>query len=176
MSKPAGSRVRSIHILCTKCRVPQYEPVEDASVYTVVVPQYLVSGGDGYTLIRDEMVKHNSGEVLGPWVWVLGLGSWVLGSMSWVPGSWVPGCGFKFLGPRFSGLGPGFRVLGGRIFISFSPSVGDLDVSVVSRFISQRRLVFPAVEGRISIFGSASGPELSSALVLLGALLQLWTI
>lgn len=97
MSKPAGSRVRSIHILCTKCRVPQYEPVEDASVYTVVVPQYLVSGGDGYTLIKDEMVKHNSGEVLGNGFWVLG--SWVLGSMSWVPGcgSWVLGSGSEDL-------------------------------------------------------------------------------
>lgn len=167
MSKPAGSRVRSIHILCTKCRVPQYEPVEDTSVYTVVVPQYLVSGGDGYTLIRDEMVKHNSGEVLAPWVWVLGFRIYVLG-----PGVF-----------RIQGVGPGFWVrgfrvwvLGGRIFISLSLSVGDLDISVVSRFISQRRLVFPAVEGRISVFGSASGPELSSALVLLGALVQLWTI
>lgn len=116
MSKPAGSRVRSIHILCTQCRVPQYEPVEDTSVYTVVVPQYLVSGGDGYTLIRDEMVKHNSGEVLGPWVWVLGLGSWVLGSMSWLLGSWVSGCGSRFLGPRFSGLGPGWEDL--HLFVS----------------------------------------------------------
>lgn len=167
MSKPAGSRVRSIHILCTKCRVPQYEPVEDASVYTVVVPQYLVSGGDGYTLIRDEMVKHNSGEVLGNGLWVLG--SWVLGSMSW-------GLGIQGVGPGFWVLGFRVWVLGRRIFISLSPSVGDLDISVVSRFISQRRLVFPAVEGRISVFGSASGPELSSALVLLGALVQLWTI
>lgn len=86
------------------------------------------------------------------------------------------GPGFWVLGFRVWVMGPRFWVLGRRIFISLSPSVGDLDISVVSRFISQRRQVFPAVEGRISVFGSASGPELSSALVLLGALVQLWTI
>lgn len=80
VSKPAGSRVRSLHILCTKCRVPQYEPVEDAAVYTVVVPEYLVSGGDGYAVIGDEMVKHDSGETLGSGCWVLGSGS------GWSPG------------------------------------------------------------------------------------------
>lgn len=56
-----------------------------------------------------------------------------------------------------------------------SPFVGDLDVSVVSQFISQRRLVFPAVEGRISVFSWACGPGPSSALVLLGGLVLLWT-
>lgn len=71
VSKPAGSRVRSLRILCTKCRVPRYEPVADAAVYTVVVPEYLVSGGDGYTVIRDEMVKHSSGEALGGGFWLV---------------------------------------------------------------------------------------------------------
>lgn len=84
MSKPAGSRVRSLHILCTKCRVPEYEPVEDASVYTLVVPHYLVSGGDGFTVIGDEMVQHNGGEVLGPGFY--GLGSRFMGPRVWVPG------------------------------------------------------------------------------------------
>uniref|UniRef100_A0A3B5KF59 5'-nucleotidase n=1 Tax=Takifugu rubripes TaxID=31033 RepID=A0A3B5KF59_TAKRU len=65
VSKPPGSRLRSLHILCTSCRVPRYRPVEDAEVYTVAVPDYLVSGGDGYAVIADEMIKHNSGETLG---------------------------------------------------------------------------------------------------------------
>lgn len=65
MSKPPGNRVRNLHILCTKCRVPRYEPVEDAQVYTVVAPEYLVSGGDGYAVIGEEMIKHNSGEMSG---------------------------------------------------------------------------------------------------------------
>lgn len=45
----------------------------------------------------------------------------------------------------------------------------------MSQFISQRRLVFPAVEGRISVF-SGSAPGASSALVLLGALVLLWSV
>lgn len=49
-------------------------------------------------------------------------------------------------------------------------------MSIVSQFISQRRLVFPAVEGRISFSSSASGPGPSPALVLLGALVLLWSV
>lgn len=62
VSRPPGSRLRSLHILCTSCRVPRYQPVEDARVYAVAVPGYLVSGGDGYALIAEEMIKHDSGE------------------------------------------------------------------------------------------------------------------
>lgn len=40
----------------------------------------------------------------------------------------------------------------------------------MSQFISQRGLVFPAVEGRISVLSWASGLGPSSALVVLGAL------
>ncbi|XP_076612058.1 5'-nucleotidase [Chaetodon auriga] len=61
--KPPGRRVRSLAILCTKCRVPRYEPVEDEAVYTVVLPSYMVSGGDGFSMIRNETLKHNSGDL-----------------------------------------------------------------------------------------------------------------
>lgn len=136
MSKPAGSRLRSLRILCTRCRVPRYQPVEDAAVYSVVVPSYLVNGGDGYTAIGDEMVKHSSGETPG-------------GGSCWSPG--------------------------GEASWASPPSPGDLDVSVVSQFIEQRGLVFPALEGRISVLGAASGlgppaRVLLGALVVLGAL------
>lgn len=135
MSKPPGNRVRNLQILCTKCRVPRYEPVEDAQVYTVVAPEYLVSGGDGYTVIGEEMIKHNSGEM----------------------------------------LGSGREVLAQKLHHGSSPFAGDLDISVVSGYISQRRLVFPAVEGRISFYSSATGPGRSAALVLLGPLVLLRT-
>lgn len=134
VSKPPGSRLRSLHILCTSCRVPRYRPVEDAEVYAVAVPEYLVSGGDGYAVIADEMIKHSSGEGGGFWWDQQNLHHWS------------------------------------------SPFAGDLDVSVVSRYISQRRLVFPAVEGRISFYGSASGPGRGPTLVLLGSLVLLWTV
>lgn len=62
MSKAPGHRVQSLSILCTKCRVPLYEPVQDDLVYKVVLPSYLVTGGDGFSMVRDEKLKHNSGE------------------------------------------------------------------------------------------------------------------
>ncbi|MEQ2196911.1 hypothetical protein XENOCAPTIV_017783 [Xenoophorus captivus] len=62
VSKSAGRRVRSLSILCTRCRVPQYEPVRDKELYTVVVPSYLVTGGDGFEVIKNGIKKHNSGE------------------------------------------------------------------------------------------------------------------
>ncbi|MED6289997.1 5'-nucleotidase [Characodon lateralis] len=63
VSKPAGRRVRSLGILCTRCRVPQYEPVRDKELYTVVVPSYLVAGGDGFEVIKNGIKKHNSGDL-----------------------------------------------------------------------------------------------------------------
>ncbi|KAM4521807.1 snake venom 5'-nucleotidase-like [Odontesthes bonariensis] len=63
ISKPPGHRVKSLNVLCTKCRVPLYEPVEDETVYKVVLPSYLVNGGDGFSMIQNEILKHNSGDL-----------------------------------------------------------------------------------------------------------------
>ncbi|KAM4529430.1 5'-nucleotidase [Fundulus diaphanus] len=113
VSKPAGRRVRSLSILCTRCRVPQYEPVLDAALYTVTLPSYLVTGGDGFDVIKNGFKKHNS---------------------------------------------------------------GDLDISVVADYIAQKGRIYPAVEGRIKIYNSASGLRASlSSLVLLVPLWLLWS-
>lgn len=109
-SRPPGSRLRRLDVVCTGCQVPRYQPVQDQEVYTVALPSYLVAGGDGYSMIAKEMLKHNS---------------------------------------------------------------GDLDVSVVSDYISQKQQVFPTVEGRIKIFSSADGLQRPSA-ALVPLLLLLW--
>ncbi|TKS75306.1 5'-nucleotidase [Collichthys lucidus] len=111
LSKPPGRRVKSLSILCTKCRVPQYEPVEDEAVYTVVLPSYIMAGGDGFSMLKNETLKHNS---------------------------------------------------------------GDLDISVVSKYITQRQKIYTSVEGRIKIYNSASGQ--TASLVLLVSLGLLWTL
>lgn len=55
---------------------------------------------------------------------------------------------------------------------SSAPPAGDLDVSVVANYISQKQQVFPAVEGRIKIISSAPGLQrLPAALVPLLLLL-----
>lgn len=44
------------------CRVPSYEPLEMDKVYKVILPSYLVNGGDGFQMIKDELLKHDSGK------------------------------------------------------------------------------------------------------------------
>ncbi|CAG5866496.1 unnamed protein product [Menidia menidia] len=92
LSKPANQRVISISMLCTECRVPKYEPLDLQRTYTVVMPSYMVDGGDGFKMIKEELLKHNT---------------------------------------------------------------GDMDISVFSNYILERKRVYPAVEGRIRFRSSA---------------------
>ncbi|KAG5277446.1 hypothetical protein AALO_G00117710 [Alosa alosa] len=63
LSREPFQRVTSVHILCTECRVPRYEPMEDEKVYKLVMPSYIADGGDGYTMIKEEKLKHDSGDL-----------------------------------------------------------------------------------------------------------------
>ncbi|KAF7644508.1 hypothetical protein LDENG_00219920 [Lucifuga dentata] len=112
VSKDVGQRVRSLQVLCTDCRVPRYEPIQDGKVYKVVLQSFIAEGGDGYSMIRDEAIKHNS---------------------------------------------------------------GDLDVSVLAKYISDRKTIYPSVEDRMTIVSAAPGMQTSS-LVLLVSLGLLWTL
>uniref|UniRef100_A0A673KT77 5'-nucleotidase n=1 Tax=Sinocyclocheilus rhinocerous TaxID=307959 RepID=A0A673KT77_9TELE len=94
LSKSPGNRVKSVNVLCTECRVPRYEPLNPKKVYQVVLPSYLVEGGDGYSMIKQQKLKHDS---------------------------------------------------------------GDLDIAVVASYISERKRVHPAVEGRIQFTSSGIG-------------------
>ncbi|XP_051853317.1 5'-nucleotidase [Antechinus flavipes] len=55
-------RVISLDVLCTKCRVPTYVPLQMDEVYKLVLPSFLAEGGDGFQMIRDESLKHDSGD------------------------------------------------------------------------------------------------------------------
>ncbi|XP_069052677.1 5'-nucleotidase [Lepisosteus oculatus] len=63
LSRQSLDRVTDIQILCTSCRVPKYEPLDSDKSYKLVIPSYLVEGGDGFTMIRDEKLKHDSGDL-----------------------------------------------------------------------------------------------------------------
>ncbi|XP_030627986.1 5'-nucleotidase [Chanos chanos] len=63
VSRPSGNRVKSISVLCTECRVPHYEPLNSTKLYKIVLPSYLAQGGDGYSMIKDEKLKHDSGDM-----------------------------------------------------------------------------------------------------------------
>ncbi|KAI1897398.1 hypothetical protein AGOR_G00082890 [Albula goreensis] len=63
VSRPPGQRVTGLNLLCTKCRVPRYEPLDPNRTYKLVMPSFLVDGGDGYSMIKDEKLKHDSGDL-----------------------------------------------------------------------------------------------------------------
>ncbi|XP_033492634.2 snake venom 5'-nucleotidase-like [Epinephelus lanceolatus] len=62
-SKPEGNRVMSLSILCVQCRVPRYEPVQPETVYKVVMPSFIAQGGDKYSMIPDERLNHDTGNL-----------------------------------------------------------------------------------------------------------------
>lgn len=61
VSRPVNQRVVSLAALCTWCRVPRYEPLDPGRTYMVAMPSYVVAGGDGFTMIKEELLKHNTG-------------------------------------------------------------------------------------------------------------------
>lgn len=65
LSKPPKQRVVSLSLLCTDCRVPKYEPLDPEKTYTVVMPSYIVDGGDGFDMIKNELLKHSTGRKFG---------------------------------------------------------------------------------------------------------------
>ncbi|XP_077476702.1 5'-nucleotidase [Stigmatopora argus] len=113
LSKPMNQRVASLSVLCTQCRVPKYEPLNLEMMYTVVLPSYLVGGGDGYTMLKEEKLKHNT---------------------------------------------------------------GDMDISVLSKYISFMKRVYPAVEGRIKFKSNAAAFSAQSLALLLLSLFLSFTL
>ncbi|XP_027710629.1 5'-nucleotidase [Vombatus ursinus] len=62
LKQSPGHRVSSIDVLCTKCREPIYVPLQMDEVYKIVLPSFLAEGGDGFQMIKDESLKHDSGD------------------------------------------------------------------------------------------------------------------
>ncbi|XP_068608204.1 snake venom 5'-nucleotidase-like [Brachionichthys hirsutus] len=110
LSKPVNQRVASVSMRCTECRVPKYEPLDPEKTYTVAMPSFIVDGGDGFTMIKEEILKHDT---------------------------------------------------------------GDMDIFVLSKYVSDMKRVYPAVEGRIIFRNSAILTTQSLGLLLLGFCLSL---
>ncbi|XP_067099519.1 snake venom 5'-nucleotidase-like [Osmerus mordax] len=63
LSRPSGDRVTSLSLRCTQCRVPMYEPLDLNRDYKLVMPSYIVDGGDGFSMIKEEKLKHDTGDM-----------------------------------------------------------------------------------------------------------------
>lgn len=57
MTNAAGSRVQSVMIQCSECKVPKYEPIDPTKHYTLITTKYLINGGDQYTMIKDGIIN-----------------------------------------------------------------------------------------------------------------------
>lgn len=57
-TKPIGSRILELEILCNECLLPRYEPVDLEKWYRVTTPSYIAGGGDGYDAIANNKRSH----------------------------------------------------------------------------------------------------------------------
>ncbi|CAH1776837.1 unnamed protein product [Owenia fusiformis] len=60
ITKPIGSRVEKLEVLCSDCLDPVLLPIDPVKVYNVIMPSYIANGGDGYFIIRDNKLDHRN--------------------------------------------------------------------------------------------------------------------
>lgn len=53
LSKPKNSRVISVQVQCADCDVPSYSKLEKNKTYNALLLDFMQSGGDGYTMLKD---------------------------------------------------------------------------------------------------------------------------
>ncbi|XP_064212299.1 uncharacterized protein LOC661310 [Tribolium castaneum] len=63
LSQPIGSRIQSIKARCNECNIPIYEDLDLNKTYRLIVPVFLRNGGDGFTVIRDNLKNVKVGRV-----------------------------------------------------------------------------------------------------------------
>ena len=57
--KPAGNRVVSLKVLCHKCCIPSYSPLEKNKEYSILLDDWLIRGGGGYNMFKgDNVIEH----------------------------------------------------------------------------------------------------------------------
>lgn len=62
LKRQAYDRIVDIKVLCQKCPIPKYQPLDDAKIYKVSLTKYIADGGDGWSIFP-ETVK---GMIEGP--------------------------------------------------------------------------------------------------------------
>ncbi|WAR06764.1 5NTD-like protein [Mya arenaria] len=49
VNKPAGQRVVSVDVRCRDCDVPTYSPLKNDDIYSVLMSNFIIDGGDGFS-------------------------------------------------------------------------------------------------------------------------------
>ncbi|OWF46864.1 5'-nucleotidase [Mizuhopecten yessoensis] len=53
ITKPVGQRVVDVMAMCSDCPVPEYLPLNDDTMYGIIMSNFIAKGGDGYDVISD---------------------------------------------------------------------------------------------------------------------------
>jgi 5'-nucleotidase len=65
MNRPEGQRVVDLKVKCSDCEVPEFVPLDNDKLYDLVLSNFLLNGGDGYKMIKDNAKqKHVVGEFI----------------------------------------------------------------------------------------------------------------
>lgn len=57
MKNPVGSRVQSVFMQCSKCKIPSYEPINLNKQYKLIMSNYIANGGDQYKMIKEGLIN-----------------------------------------------------------------------------------------------------------------------
>ncbi|KAJ8315632.1 hypothetical protein KUTeg_007782 [Tegillarca granosa] len=55
---PPGHRVVSALVRCKNCLIPRYYPLNDDKVYTIILADFIINGGDGFKVFKEHLIKH----------------------------------------------------------------------------------------------------------------------
>lgn len=55
--RPTGSRVVSVSARCSMCTVPSYSKIDPNKEYRLMVTQFILNGGDGFSVVKDKAYK-----------------------------------------------------------------------------------------------------------------------
>lgn len=58
-TQPPMHRVVDVQMKCSKCKIPEFEPLKKKQVYQILMNEFMLTGKDGFTMISDEMVKRH---------------------------------------------------------------------------------------------------------------------
>ncbi|XP_013419065.1 5'-nucleotidase [Lingula anatina] len=64
VSKPVGSRVVSLDVRCADCVVPEFKPLVETQLYNVATSTFLLGGGDGYEVLKNNILFRYGIDVL----------------------------------------------------------------------------------------------------------------
>lgn len=62
-NKDIGNRVSNVKVRCNECSQPIYEDLDLNRYYKIILASFLVTGGDGFTMLSDNLQNHQVGPV-----------------------------------------------------------------------------------------------------------------